>query len=175
MVSNEHIDLIPYCIHFLKKEKRIRLVTFSSVMTLGLVLLFFFWGKNSAIVIVALMLSVSGLKFLFDTIRLSTPQYDPLIYTLSFFPEKIVWVYAVKVDNMPFGIQLISSGRLALKLDDGTELSLSIPTEDISKILDLLREKLPNATFGFSPEKKQMYIIDPFLLFDDKNEDKSSL
>lgn len=79
---------------------------------------------------------------------------------------------------MPFGIQLVSNGRLALKLNDGKELSLSIDSKDIPDILDILKSKLPHATFGFNDEKKQLYLIDPYLLFRDdkpKKGDKLSL
>lgn len=159
------IELIPYCIKCLEKERRLRFVTFTLVLCIGLSLLYFFWENNRGLVIVGMILSVTGLKFLFDTIRSGRPKYDTIIKTLSFHAESIVWVYALKIDTMPFGIQLISNGRLALKLSDGKELSLSINSSDIPNILDILKVKLPHATFGYTDEKKQMYLMDPYLLY----------
>lgn len=167
MAKDSDIDIISYCIHHLNKERRMSIITFSIVFFLGLILLYFFWRENAGFVIVGMLLSITGLKFLFDTLRSPKPAYSPLVHTLSFQTDKIVWVYALKIDNMPFGIQLVSNGRLAIKLDDRTELSLSIPSEDISSTSKQLQQLLPHATFGFSAEKKQMYLIDPYLLLKD--------
>jgi len=173
MIQNPDIELIPYCIQYLKKERKTSLITFSLVLLLGLSLLFFFWKENAGLVIVGMFSSITGLKFLFDTLRSPKPEYHPLINVLSFHPEKIVWVYALRIDNMPFGIQLVSNGRLAVKLNDRIELSLSIPSKDISIVSSKLKLLLPHATFGFSAEKKQLYLIDPHLLLKDPRGNKA--
>ncbi len=154
-----------------------RWLVFSITSILGLFLTLYFWNRNTGLVIVGLMLFVTGLKFLYDTIRAGKAQYDPLVRTLSFEKEKIVWVYAIQVDNMPFGIQLVSNGRVVLRTSDDVEFNLSIPPRDVNPLLDILKGELTHATFGFSNQKKQLYHIDPYLLYRDdepKNGDKLS-
>jgi hypothetical protein len=167
MNQKENISLIPYCIKCIKREKKVRITAFSIVLVAGLSLMIFFLDKNPAFIIVGMMMTVAGLKFLSDSIRTPKSPYHPLIQCLSFFPQKIVWIYALKVDNMPFGIILFSYGRLAIKLDDRTELFISLPYSDINLILQELQQQVPHATFGFSDENRQLYIIDPYLLYKD--------
>lgn len=164
MAAFKHIEIIPYLIHCLEKEKNLRLFSFSSVLGIGIFILFFFGSQHTALIIISMMLIITSIKFLRDTINAGKPKYDPLIQTLSFHPEKVVWFYTLKIDNMPFGIQLFSHGRLIFKLVDGSELSLSIPCKDIIPITSILRDMLPHATFGFSSENQQFFDIDPLLL-----------
>lgn len=167
MNHQENIQLIPYCIKCIEREKKVRITAFSIVLIAGLLLVLFFLSKNPAFVIVGMMMTVAGLKFLSDSIRVPPSSYHPLIQCISFHPEKIVWIYAVKVDNMPFGIKLFSYGRLAIKLDDRTELFISLPYADNKLILEKLEQQIPHATFGFSAENRQLYLIDPCLLLKD--------
>lgn len=169
MLMNHHknIELIPYCTQCIEREQRFRSIAFGLILATGIFLVVFFARKNPAFIIVGMMTATVGLKFLFDSIRSPKPSYHPLIQSLSLQPQKIVWVYALQVDNMPFGIRLFSYGRLAIKLNDRTELSISLPYSDIEFILQELKKQIPHATFGFSNENRQLYLIDPHLLLKD--------
>ncbi|MGK0391115.1 MAG: hypothetical protein ACI94Y_003877 [Maribacter sp.] len=167
MNHKKNIQLIPYCIKCIEREKKVRIIAFSIVLVVGLLLVISFLDKNPAFIIIGMMMAAAGLKFLSDSIRVPKSSHHPIIQCLSFHPQKIVWIYAIKVDNMPFGIRLFSYGRLAIKLDDRTELSISLPYSDINLILQELQQQSPYATFGFSPENRQLYLIDPCLLLKD--------
>lgn len=91
-----------------------------------------------------------------------------LITQLLKFPNEVVWVYSIKTQLMPFGIQLSNRVTVFFKTIDGKENSLRVPEKDLPKIMEFLNQQLPLATFGYSQEKSQWYAIDPAMLIRDE-------
>ena len=83
---------------------------------------------------------------------------------LKYEPEKIVWVYSIKTELAPFGIQLYTFGILFLKLNDRDEFCVKMASKDLTNISKSLNDLLKHATFGFTPEREQWYIANPYLL-----------
>ena len=79
-------------------------------------------------------------------------------------PEQIVWVYHHIVQNRPYGVAVVNFTTLYLHLDDGTEVTARIQLRKVDEVLDALKPILPEATFGYSEEKKFRYGVNPLLL-----------
>lgn len=79
-------------------------------------------------------------------------------------PERIVWVYHHIVQNRPYGVAVVNFTTLYLHLEDGSEVTARIQLNKADKVLDALKPMLPDATFGYSDEKKFRYEANPLLL-----------
>ncbi len=80
-----------------------------------------------------------------------------LYYILRHQPRRIVWVYAVETQRMPFGLTFSRNALLYFKMIDGDEISVSVPAGKARLISRTLNRLLPHATFGYSPEKAKAY------------------
>lgn len=88
----------------------------------------------------------------------------PLMRILLHEPERIVWVYSIVTERMPFGLQLMNDGLMYFKLIDGDEFTLSFPAHQLHAVSEMLNQRLPHATFGYTKEREQWYLVDPALL-----------
>jgi hypothetical protein len=62
---------------------------------------------------------------------------------------------------MPFGFEIVQSGLIYFKLENGEDYSVSVAAKDLKLISRTLNRLLPHATFGYSQEKANIYDIDP--------------
>ena len=83
-------------------------------------------------------------------------------------PTKIVWVYSILTQRMPFGLQTTRQAVLYIKKLDGDEISLEVEEKDLPKIMEYLNQRLPHASFGYTPERAQWYLAEPALLLQDE-------
>lgn len=86
------------------------------------------------------------------------------VMRLTESPEKVVWIYHEVLISMPFGIKTMSRATIFLNLDDGGYDFFQIPPEKAESLLEHLRGVFPDATFGHSVEKEQLYRANPNLL-----------
>ncbi|MGB1216988.1 MAG: hypothetical protein ACPG5P_03885, partial [Saprospiraceae bacterium] len=114
----------------------------------------------------ALILFLTGLKLLYDKFNEPVGFQSPLLILLSYKQKNIVWVYSIIKENMPFGVKLLGSGRIMFRTLDKKEFSISVSENEILLLSKELESHLPQATFGYSSEKDNLYEINPYLLLD---------
>lgn len=142
-------------------ENRIKVVFSALLFCLGVYLL------TSAVMIyqiIGVFPLMAGTMFLFPALQEFPIKKNPMMQLLEEEPEKIVWVYSIVVERMPFGLKVFSQSTLYFKLIDRGEYSVGIPEKYIDVVTRMLNKKLRHATFGFSQEKEQWYIASPELL-----------
>ena len=136
-------------------------------------MLYFFWNQHAVWSLLALMFVMLGLwllpayRYIWDIDRL------PLLQLLRQAPQKIVWVYGVVTQRMPFGFQIQQNGLLYFKLDNKDEITVSLAAKDLKLVSRTLNRILPRTSFGYSEEKAQIYASDPTQLLHHK--DKPSI
>ncbi len=90
---------------------------------------------------------------------------SPLIRQLTTEAKQFVWVYHYIVENKPYGIQILRMTTVYFNMSSGEQIGLLLPLKKAEKLLQLLRTRLPHATFGHSGNKEFLYKTDPMLLF----------
>ena len=143
------------------KEVRIKAALAIGGMSIGLIILFFAFEKHIIWTVFALVFWVLGLALAKNISYLWKPDQMPLWSTLQYTPQHIVWVYTVITQRMPFGFEIVQSGLIYFKLDNGEDYSVSVAAKDLKLISRTLNRLLPHATFGYSSEKANIYDIDP--------------
>lgn len=106
-------------------------------------------------------LAVIGVRFGVSAVKIWRSAQHPLWRLLHRQPQRIVWVYSVSKDLMPFGLYIFSRGILYFQLDDGRSLDLSVPAKQLKLISRTLNRLLPEASFGYSVERRQLFAMDP--------------
>lgn len=96
----------------------------------------------------------------------------PLFQLLLHQPRKIVWVYSVLTQRMPFGFEFSRHGLMYFKLLDGTQIEVSLPEKHLVRVSAFLQRLLPHASFGYTAEREQWYIAAPELLLQDTDHDE---
>lgn len=76
-------------------------------------------------------------------------------------PERIVWVYGVVTERLPFGWRFGKSGLLYIKLSDGDEVSVALPARRLRLVTKILGRALPHAAIGYTDHLRQLYDNDP--------------
>ncbi len=148
----------------LSKECRLQLLASFLLLLGSMALLIFTFEKSIILPIIGLISLVVSIHLIYRTARMLDIQEHRLMRMLHHHPNDIVWVYSVKTERLPFGVQLSSSVTLYFKLNDGDELSVSLPQNDLKLISKWLNRLLPHATFGYSSDKAQWYHISPDML-----------
>ena len=72
-------------------------------------------------------------------------------------PERIVWVYSMVTERMPFGLNLMRSGVLYLYDDAGEAHSFSLRADQLLLVTKTLNRLLPRAEFGYTQERELKY------------------
>lgn len=72
-------------------------------------------------------------------------------------PETVAWVYSLVTERLPFGLKFSASATLYLILNDGEELAATLPAKDVKLVTKTLNRVLPQAEFGYSPEREAKY------------------
>ncbi|NUN99447.1 MAG: hypothetical protein HUU01_02390 [Saprospiraceae bacterium] len=107
------------------------------------------------------LLAVIGVRFGVSAVKIWRAAQHPLLRLLHRQPHRIVWVYSVAKDLMPFGLYVFSRGTFYFQLDDGRSLDLSVPARQLKLISRTLNRLLPDASFGYSAERRQLFAVDP--------------
>ncbi|RMG81524.1 MAG: hypothetical protein D6714_12850 [Bacteroidetes bacterium] len=148
--------------------REIRLETAGALLLLftGSIAFSFGLGQNIFLFVVSLGLLYFGIKYMWRMLQFRQPEETPLFQTLIHSPGKIVWVYSVVTERMPFGIRLSKYGLMYFKFVDGEEITVSMPEKELRVVSRFLKHRLlPHATFGYSKEKEAQYLKDPSSLF----------
>lgn len=120
--------------------------------------------NNSVLIIIGLVLFVLSIRLGYMVIKHRRIEDSQLYQYLNYQPQKIVWVYSIVIQRMPFGFEMMNSATLYLKLVDGDDISLSIDKDQIEEVMKFLNQLLPHASFGYSKDKEQWYMANPELL-----------
>ena len=72
-------------------------------------------------------------------------------------PERIVWVYSMVTERMPFGLNLMRSATLYLVDDRGEAHDFSLPPDRLLLVTKTLNRLLPHAEFGYTEEREQRH------------------
>ena len=174
---SDHIIDIMTCIRkalFRERFEKLRLLT--ALIFLIFFLIFFSYFQNNPaakqlLLIFAMITFVGIIFFTRDILRFWKPESSALMQQLQKSPKNIVWVYLLKVELIPFGINFKKENTLCLRLLNGDMLQIKIPESDSSTIMEKLELMLPHATFGYNREREQLYGIHPELLLKEKDED----
>ena len=155
-----------------KAEKReIVLVLLGSTIFLiiGIVLMLMFYNRSIILAIIGLVAIILGAKLIYNRFSMISTGEMPLMTTLMKEPQKVVWVYAVVTQRMPFGFQVNQTGTMFFKLIDGNEITLTLPASELKPISEMLNYHLSHATFGYTKEREQWYLAHPAMLMQNEN------
>ncbi|MCP9236744.1 hypothetical protein [Lewinella sp. JB7] len=72
-------------------------------------------------------------------------------------PERIVWVFSLVTERMPFGLNLMRSGMLYLVDADGEMHDFSLKADHLLLVTKTLNRLLPHAEFGYTEERELKY------------------
>jgi len=114
--------------------------------------------------ILSLGMWLIGLLLIRKALQQPSGESHPLWHTLLNNPLRIVWVYSVRTQVMPFGFYLWETGQMYFKLVDGQEICLFVPARKLRMVSRFLNKVLPHATFGYSPENEQLFRENPLQL-----------
>ncbi len=137
------------------------------VFTVGMLMSTYYFETNKTLYALGIVLSFTGFYVFFLYLRKLPPNNNYLIQLLKYDPQKIVWVYSIVTQRMPFGIAFNQSSLLYFKLIDGNEIVLSLSEKKIRAVMKELNAQLPHATFGYTRDREQWYLADPAMLYKD--------
>ena len=80
-----------------------------------------------------------------------------LLHIIDHTPERILWVYTLETQLMPFGFKVIDKGLIYFKMTDGEEISIKLSAKNLKLVSRFLNRLLPEAMFGYSEEKLAKY------------------
>ena len=115
-------------------------------------------------VILSMILWTVALRFSYSIWREWQIERSPLLVLLHQSPQLFVWIYMIRVEVMPFGVQFWNEDTLVFKLSNRSELQIRATSREIDRIRATLLILLPHATFGYSKEKEQWYMANPAML-----------
>ena len=137
---------------------------FAAIGILGLV-----WTWGHLVITILMLVMIGGaLLFLKSTVDDWNKEQTAFMDLLTKQPQKIVWVYTIITQRMPFGLEWSKSGTIYFKLINGEELTVTMPAKHITFVSRSLNKLLPHATFGFTKDREQWYMASPEMLLKDK-------
>ena len=146
-----------------KKTRNTQLVAggITLVMGLGIAVVPFFddgAGTGGLIFLVALgaIAILAGLLMFAKAWTLRDPERAPIMRAILERPHHICWVY-----QFTHEINGVPNYHIYVHLEDSTKLEFSLAQLDPSSLLMALQERLPNAIFGYSPERQQLFAHAP--------------
>jgi uncharacterized membrane protein len=143
------------------KELRMETIGALLVLIVGSIAFTFGFSQNIYILILSWVLIYYGIKYSWGALRVQRVEDSDLMKILTHEPEKIVWVYSVVTNRMPFGFQFSKKGLMYFKMIDGNDMSLTMSEKELKVVSRFLNRLLPHATFGYSKEKEKQYLEDP--------------
>jgi len=144
-----------------QRESRMQMTAALTILAMGIALGWLFFQKHAVLAIIALSLLLLGLYWMYSAIRIWRLESHPLFQLLHRQPHRIVWVYTVNLAVMPFGINMINRGDIHIRLDDGSEIVVSLPARQLKLVSTTLSRLLPGVAFGYTAEREQQYLEDP--------------
>jgi hypothetical protein len=145
----------------LRREARQQLLVSVILLCTGLGLSF--WGFNKSVLVSVLGLGVlvMGSQLVYKTIRQLRLQLHPLHILLHYQPQRVVWVYSVVTQWMPFGLKFGQLSLVYFYTLDGKHYTISLPSAKIKLLSKYLNRLLPHATFGYSNHKEAVFRTQP--------------
>lgn len=150
------------------REVRNQILALGLLEAGALVLLWWSFPDNLIGTLVGIVFTVFGLRMLLTAIRRLQTDDSRLFYILHHQPRRIVWVYSVVHEHMPFGLKFNRHGILYIKLVDGSDISVSLPAAKLKLVCKTLSRMLPHASIGYSADLERQYKAMPELLIRDK-------
>lgn len=151
-----------------KRENVLILLGFMIVLVIGAALVLVFYKRSIILLLIGMATTILSAKVAYKRLSMLSSGEMPLTTILMKEPRKIVWVYAIVTQRMPFGFEVNQTGTMYFKLIDGNEITLDFPAKELKPISEMLNYHLPHATFGYTSEREQWYLAHPALLM--KNE-----
>jgi uncharacterized membrane protein YidH (DUF202 family) len=152
----------------LARNRNINLGLGVGLVICGVLILLLYYYSNSNTERITAIVSISMTAIGVGLLGHGLLRYDitknELIDVLKKNPQRIVWVYYLKVETMPYGIRVLDMTTLYFMCNDHEKLSLRTTEKQILEIMDKLQDRLPHATFGHNQEKEQLYRANPNLL-----------
>jgi hypothetical protein len=147
-----------------KREKVLILLGSTILLIIGLVLILMFYSRSIILLLIGISITILGIKFIYKHLPMINTGEMPFMTILLKEPQRVVWVYAIVTQRMPFGFQVNQTGTMYFKLIDGNEITLTFPASELKNISEMLNYHLPHATFGYTKEREQWYLAHPALL-----------
>lgn len=148
----------------IRRELFLQFTLYFCLMLFGLIIAGYFFNANALLSFVGLFFSFVGLFYCIRLFEYWPIDRHPLLRLLYEEQEQIVWVYTVVTRKMPYGFATSHHGLLHFKLINGEDLCVSLPARRLRLVSHYLNRLLPHATFGYSPNKEQLYRINPEML-----------
>ncbi len=104
------------------------------------------------LVVLGLIAIAAGGLMLFNGWKLRDPKRAPIMVAILQTPDRIVWVY-----QFVHEVNGVANNHIYVHLEDGTRHEFNIRQADPNPLLIALQEKIPNAIFGYSPERLQLF------------------
>lgn len=113
------------------------------------------YGALEGQLFVAFLSSITACAALYWLMKLSSHKpVSELYHVLLEEPERIVWVYGQVTERLPFGLSFTESAVVYLVLDDGEEISVSLPAEKTKLVVKTLNRVVPEAVFGYTQDRE---------------------
>ena len=147
-----------------RRENLLILLASLMLSLIGAMLIWHFLQENIFLVIIGFSITILGMFFLIKRFNILANDEYPITTMLLKEPRKVVWVYSIVTQRMPFGFVINHSGTMYFKLIDGSEMTLSLPAEELKSTSEMLNYHLPHATFGYTKEREQWFLAHPEML-----------
>jgi len=89
------------------------------------------------------------------------PANAPLMHVLRERPRDIVWVYVEEIASRAAGVTVKKTHNIKIALADNKLHTLAVKAADKDRVLAILGEYAPQATFGYSRERQKQYRKSP--------------
>lgn len=155
---------IPILKKTIKREWTQKMIICIIMLLVGIFLLFSGFSSISLLTIPGLFISGISIRLLLTIWPDRNPDKHILLTLLRSTPSRIVWVYSIKTQRMPFGLKTGESGLMYFKLTNKNEIVLPVSVHHLKAVAVHLNQLLPHASFGYTPERDQWYTVDPHLL-----------
>jgi hypothetical protein len=73
-------------------------------------------------------------------------------------PGQFAWVYGMVTERMPFGLNIMRGGILYLVTHRGEVHDFALPPDKLLLVSKTLNRLLPDAEFGYTPERELKYL-----------------
>lgn len=130
-------------------------------MALGVLMIFFFAAKIQLFAILGFLSVFGGVWLLSKTIRIRSLEQLPELQILLHEPQKVVWIYSVITQRMPFGFKMSAYGLVYLNMKDGATHCIEVPVEKLKLVTKYLSRLLPNVVVGYSEARAEQFDINP--------------
>ncbi len=149
-----HPGLVPLW-KSLEREHRAKQLSALVLVVLGLTLCLSTIRTSASLPFAGSLLACLGLYWIFRLLR-ERPA-AAWREKLRTSPARIVWVYGLITERMPFGLNLMRSATLYLVEADGKVHDFSLPSGQLLLVTKTLNRLLPHAEFGYTEERELRY------------------